>query len=105
MPARFPLKIYFWALVAIVLFSAAPLISAFAAEAIANGNGCTLDEGTVHTCMIMGADWGEALYNMFVLGWLMLATLPLGSAAFLVMIVVFIIHYLAWRNAQDGIAK
>jgi len=98
---RFPWKIYGLALVVIVLLSALPLIGALIAEWLAQSNGCALNEGSTNPCIIMGADWGEALYTLFVLGWLMLATMPLGMVAIMVMIVVLIIHYLAWRNAQD----
>lgn len=98
---RFPWKVYGLALAIIVLLAAAPLIGVFIADALAQSNGCVLNEGSTNPCVIMGADWGGALYTLFVLGWLMLATLPLGMGAVMVLIVVLIIHYLAWRNAQD----
>lgn len=99
--AGFPWRFYVVALAVIVLFAAAPLLSAFLAEALANANGCSLSEGTTNPCMIIGADWGDALYTMFVLGWFMLATLPLGGGALIVLVVVFIIHRLAWGRQQD----
>lgn len=98
---RFPLKIYGLALAVIVLLAAAPLIGVFIADWLAQSHGCALNEGSVNPCIIMGADWGETLYTLFVLGWFMLATLPLGMGAVMVLVVVLIIHYLAWRNAQD----
>ncbi len=100
--SRFPWKIYGLALVLIVLFASAPLIGVVIASWLAEANGCMLNEGTINPCMILGMDWGGALYTLFVLGWFMLATLPLGGGAVLVLAVVLIIHYLAWRNAQDA---
>ncbi len=100
--SRFPWKVYFLALVLIVLFAAAPLIGVVIASWLAEANGCMLNEGSVNPCFIFGMDWGGALYTLFVLGWFMLATLPLGGGALIVFVIVFIIHYLAWRNAQDA---
>ena len=52
-----------------------PLLSVFIAAQIALANGCRLDEGDVHPCMILGFDAGGILYTMGVLGWLMLVTI------------------------------
>lgn len=100
--SRFPWRVYVLALALIVLFAAAPLIGAVIASWLAEANGCLLNEGSVNPCMILGMDWGGTLYTLFVLGWFMLATLPLGGGALIVFVIVFIIHYLAWRNAQDA---
>jgi len=67
--------------VAIVLFACAPILSALLAGMIADYHGCALDEGGVHPCLIGGADYGETLSVMFVLGWFGLVTLPLGALA------------------------
>lgn len=81
----------------ILLFAFAPLISAFSASAIANANGCALDEGGVHPCLIGGTDYGETLSVMFVLGWFGLITMPLGALAAivwcLVVVIVLIVKY------------
>ena len=81
----------------ILLFALAPLISAFSASAIADANGCALDEGGVHPCLIGGTDYGETLSVMFVLGWFGLVTMPLGALAAivwcLVLVIVLIIKY------------
>ena len=45
---------------------------------IANAHGCKVDEGSVHPCIINGKDYGQLLYTLGVLGWLMLALSPLG---------------------------
>lgn len=99
---RFPWKVYGLALVLIVLFATAPLIGVVIASWLAEANGCMLNEGSLNPCIIFGMDWGSTLYTLFVLGWFMLATLPLGGGALIVFFIVFIIHYLAWRNAQDA---
>ncbi|MCD2174656.1 hypothetical protein [Rhizobium sp. C4] len=67
--------------VLIILFACGPILSALLASTIADIQGCALDEGGVHPCMIGGADYGETLSVMFVLGWFGLVTLPLGALA------------------------
>lgn len=63
----------------IALFSLSPLLVALTAGGIASANGCALDEGSAHSCVIGGHDYGKLLYTMGVLGWLSLATIPLGG--------------------------
>jgi hypothetical protein len=96
----FPLRYYVITLVVIVLLGTAPLLGLIAADVIASAHGCTLSEGTASVCMVMGSDWGEGLYAAFVLPWLLLATLPLAGGAVLVLLVIFIIHRLAWGRMQ-----
>jgi hypothetical protein len=48
---------------------------------IASANGCQLDEGSVHPCIVNGRDMGEQLYGMSVMGWFMLVTIPTGLLA------------------------
>lgn len=92
LPRRFPWLVYWIVLALIVLLAALPLLSALGAGAIASANGCALDEGSVHPCIIGGADWGEALYGFGVLGWLMLASLPLGAVALVLWLIVLLLH-------------
>ena len=89
---RFPVVWYALALAVIILFAIAPLLSVLIASAIAEANGCVLHEGGVNPCVIGGVDRGETLLTMFVLGWLMFLTLPAGAVAFLIWLVVLIIH-------------
>lgn len=65
----------------IVLVAGAPIISVIVAGAIASWNGCELHEGFRNPCIVNGTDIGDTLYTMGVLGWLMIATIPLGLAA------------------------
>jgi hypothetical protein len=75
---RFPWIFYWIVLVLIVLVSLARVGSVVACGIIANANGCTVDEGSVHPCIIGGKDYGQLLYTLGVLGWLILVTLPGG---------------------------
>lgn len=79
---------YGFVLVPLIL-SISPALSALWAAWFAERHGCILHEGFANPCIVDGADWGEALYSAFVLGWLMLATLPV--AAFLAMVLVTLI--------------
>jgi heme exporter protein D len=101
-PARFPWWAYGLFLAVIALFAFAPVLSVLAATFIADSNGCYVNEGGINPCMIGGADWGQTLYTLFVLGWFMLATIPLGGAAFFVWLATLIIHRIAWGQMQKG---
>src|SRR5438067_790527 len=57
-----------------------------------------VDEGSVHSCVINGKDYGQLLYTLGVMGWLMLVTLPAGVFAFVLWLVVLIIHRTNWRR-------
>jgi hypothetical protein len=67
-------------------------------SAIANAYGCKVDEGSVHPCIIGGHDYGELLYDLGVMGWFMLATIPLGLVAFVTWLIFLILHQVAWRK-------
>src|SRR5438094_9561628 len=84
---RFP-----WILYWIVLVALAPVGSVVACGLIANAHGCRVDEGSVHPCMINGKDYGQLLYTLGVMGWLMLVTLPAGALAFILWLIVLIIQ-------------
>ncbi len=84
--------IVMWIVLAVILIvTVAPLVSALTAGWIASANGCALDEGSVHPCLVNGTDIGETLYTFGVLGWLMLATIPLGALGVLVWVIVAVI--------------
>lgn len=89
---RFPWLVYALVLMLILVLALLPLLSALGAGAIASANGCALDEGSVHPCIIGGADRGDLLYELGVLGWLMLATIPLGAIATVVWAIVLAVH-------------
>ena len=95
---RFPWIWYLVALLVIVTFALAPIGSVMACGIIANTHGCQVDEGSVHPCIINGHDYGQLLYTLGVLGWLMLVTLPAGLFAFVVWLIILILHRERWRK-------
>ncbi|WMT92255.1 hypothetical protein [Pelagibacterium sp. H642] len=95
--AKFPWHLYAMAFVIIVLVATAPLLSVLASSAIAEANGCTLNEARAYPCVVFGMDMGGLLAAMFVMGWFMLATIPGGAVALLVWLVFMVTHYLAYR--------
>ena len=97
---RFPTRTYLAVLAVIGLVALAPLFSVLISSAIANSAGCPLDEGGSHPCTIGGKDWGDALNTMFVLGWFMLLTIPLGVIAMAGWLVTIIIHRSRWKTAS-----
>src|SRR5216110_132831 len=87
---RFAWMWYLLALFVIFGFAFAPIGSVMLCAAIANAYGCKVDEGSMHPCIINGQDYGQLLYTLGVLGWLMLVTLPAGLFAFVVWFSSFI---------------
>lgn len=85
----------------ILLLALSPVISVAIASEIANANGCELDEGSVHPCIVNGEDIGETLYTMGVLGWLMLATIPLGLGALVVYLLIVLVVWLVRRSTRN----
>jgi hypothetical protein len=97
-PRRFPWILYWIVLTLIVLVALAPMGSVVACGLIANAHGCKVDEGSVHPCIINGQDYGQLLYTLGVLGWLMLVTIPGGVFAFVIWLIVLILHRESWRK-------
>lgn len=71
-----------------------PMFSVMIAGTIAERNQCDLDEGSIHPCVVNGRDIGKDLYTMAMMGWLMIATIPLGAAAIFGYIVIVVLFYL-----------
>jgi len=86
------LTYYVFVLACLGLFAVAPLLCALAAGWVANLAGCPLDEGDVHPCLILGWDAGPILYQLGVLGWFMLATIPVGTALMLAVSLVLVVQ-------------
>ena len=99
-PARFPWLAYAIAFAVILLLALAPLGSVYFTYLVADANGCTVNEATIHPCMVWGADWGGLLYFTGMMGWFMLASIPLGGGALIVWFVILLIHYFAWRQKR-----
>ncbi|WP_055047069.1 hypothetical protein [Devosia sp. A16] len=99
---RFPWWVYWIVLAIILLVALAPVFSVMVAGSIAEANGCALDEGSVHPCIVNGEDIGSTLYTLGVMGWFMLATIPLGAGALLLWAVVLIVHRLYWGRKREA---
>jgi hypothetical protein len=95
---RFPWVRYWIVLAVIVLFAFAPVGSVVTCGIIANAHDCRVDEGSMHPCIINGHDYGQLLYTLGVLGWLMLVTLPAGVFAFMIWLIVLILHRTTWQK-------
>ena len=99
---KFPHWAYGLALLVIVVFAVWPLASVYFTYLVADANGCTVNEASAHPCIVLGMDLGGLLYVTGVMGWFMLATLPLGGAALIVWLVIFLIHFIAFRRWQKA---
>jgi hypothetical protein len=95
-----PWRPYAVSLIVIVAVTLAPVASLLVAALIANFFGCRLDEGNLHPCVVGGIDLGAMLYGMGVMGWLFLATLPLGAIALLVWLAVLLVHLFVKRRLR-----
>lgn len=85
----------------IFILAISPLLAAGAAGAVANHFGCDLDEGSIHPCQGFGRDIGGTLYSLGVLGWLSLATIPLGLTAMGVYLAILLIFLVIRRVARS----
>jgi hypothetical protein len=81
-------KLFITLFVLIALLTLSPIISIVVAGTIASLNGCELSEVGAQPCMIGGEDYGKLLYALSMMGWFAIATLPLGGAALLALVVI-----------------
>ncbi len=100
---RFPWIPYWIFLGLILLVALAPVGSVVTCGIIANAHGCRVDEGSVHPCIINGHDYGQLLYTLGVLGWLMLVTLPLGAFGLVLWVLVLVFHRIIWQKRYADI--
>ncbi|MCB1507171.1 MAG: hypothetical protein KDJ47_19580 [Hyphomicrobiaceae bacterium] len=89
------------AFVLALLLCLAPMISVFIAGAIADHYGCRLHEGFVNPCVVNGNDIGTTLYNMGMMGWFMLFTLPIGALIILAWVISEIVNVVRRRRASS----
>jgi TRAP-type C4-dicarboxylate transport system permease small subunit len=81
-----------------------PWILVATAAEVASANGCQLDEGSVHPCVINGKDYGDTLYGMGLMGWIGIATLPLALILLGVYLLLVIVLWLVKRNKEKQAA-
>jgi hypothetical protein len=86
--------------VLIALSAGWPIVSVVIAGVVASWNGCTLHEGFVNPCVVGGRDIGETLYSMGVLGWFMIATIPIGMIVF----VAWTVAWLFWTRRRRPVS-
>ena len=70
-------------LAVITLLAAAPILGVILSQTVAAALHCQVDEGSFHPCLYGGRDIGGVLYDLFVLGWLMILTIPILFIALL----------------------
>jgi hypothetical protein len=86
------------AMAIVIIVCVLPFASLMLSLAVAKLGNCALDEGSVHPCVIAGVDLGPVLYDMFVLTWLGLLTLPLLAFSVLLWIIVEVIAKVRRRS-------
>jgi len=68
-----------------------PLISVAIAYGMAYDLHCTINEAGASGCMIQGIDVSNYLYTMFVSGWYVYYTAPVGAAGILLGLMVWVV--------------
>jgi hypothetical protein len=74
--------------VLIVLFTAAPLISALIATGMAEALGCTLPTSDIAPCLFMGAEVAGTLTLMVYMAYFAFITIPMGTTALAIWLAV-----------------
>jgi hypothetical protein len=87
----------------IALIGGWPILSLAIAGTIAELNGCRLHEGFVNPCVVDGQDIGQTLYTMGVMGFMAIATIPIGIVLFLVWPGVWLVLFIRRRNAAQAL--
>jgi hypothetical protein len=92
-------RLMIWALVAIVLLAALPMLSLVLSVAFASGFDCTLNEGDIHPCVVLGLDFGQLLYIMSLGGFITaMVAVPLATLLLVVWLIVLIVLLLLRRR-------
>ena len=78
-----------------------PLMGLLLALAVAGTLGCSLDEGSPHSCPTAFGDIGETLYTLQVGGWFMLLTAPYAVGMGIAWMVVEIVRASRGKGRND----
>jgi len=65
-----------------IVIAVCPLLLVWSVDLIATLNGCTLNESGAQPCLIGGVDIGGFLYSIFMSGWYLFITFPVGAILF-----------------------
>jgi len=96
-------RLMIFGLVLILLFGALPLLSTLLAVLFALAFGCSVNEGVVEPCVVLGYDFGGLLFSMGLTFWFVMFTVPLAGLALLVWLVVLVV--LLYRRRHRGAAR
>lgn len=88
-----------WGMTIAIVACLAPALGLLVAVLLAKLNDCTLNEGFVTPCIVLGRDAGGTLYTLAVSGWLMLATLPIAGGLAIVWAAVEVAAAIRRRNS------
>ena len=92
-------RLMIWALVAVVALAALPVLSPVLSMAFASVFECTLNEGDVHPCVVLGLDFGQLLYIMSLGGFITaMVAVPLAAMLLVVWLIVLIVLLLLRRR-------
>jgi hypothetical protein len=88
-------------LLVIGLFAFSPIIPVRYADRLATlGGGCQMDESGPHPCTVNGKEVGDTIYTLGMLGWFMLATIPLAALALGVFGLLLILEFALERRRR-----
>jgi hypothetical protein len=92
-------RLMIWALVAIVLLAAVPVLMFLTVLVLDPILDCGVDEGDKPPCVLFGYDFGGPFYATGVIsGWTAVATVPLAGVLLVVWLVVLIVLLLLRRR-------
>ena len=92
-----------WALAIILLFGALPEVLTQLAALFTSAFGCSLNEGSVQPCVVMGLDFGYLMYAMGLSFWFGMFTIPPAILALIVWLIVLVVLLFKRRHRHpDG---
>jgi hypothetical protein len=75
-----------------------PLLALMLSGVLAVITGCSINEGTVNTCQLGPVDIGSLLYTLFVSGWLIFISFPLGALGCGIGVLVLVVQLVSNRQ-------